>query len=97
MLTIVAAMAHGRPVWQSPPDRRQEADAAKGAPAAGSAAARSDHVASVAAYLAWNAARLKGGRQAAFAVRPGRGVHSWQVRALRLTGHGGNAAWVPNP
>lgn len=69
VLTIVAAMAHGRPVWQSPPDRRQEADAAKAALTAGSAASRSDHVAIVAAFEAWNAARLRGGRQAAFAVR----------------------------
>ena len=68
-LTIVAAMAHGRPIFQSPPDRRQEADVAKRALTAGSAAARSDHIAIVAAFETWNAARLKDGRQAAFTVQ----------------------------
>ena len=67
VLTIVAAMAHGRPVFHSPPDRRAEADAAKAALTA--AAARSDHIAIVAAFETWNAARLKGGRQEAFQVR----------------------------
>ncbi len=63
-------MAHGRPVFHSPPDKRAEADAAKAALTAGSAAAaRSDHIAIVAAFETWNAARLKGGRQEAFQVK----------------------------
>ncbi len=68
ILTIAAAMAHGRPVFQSPPDRRDEAEAAKKQLTADSAAARSDHLALVTAFSAWNHARLKDGRQAAFQV-----------------------------
>ncbi len=69
MLTAAAAMAYGRPVFFSPPDRRAEAEAAKRALAAGGAAARSDHLAVVAAFALWDKARAHGGRQAAAQAR----------------------------
>lgn len=68
VLTVVAAMAHGRPVFQSPPDRREEAELAKKRLTGDSAAARSDHLALVAAFSEWNHARTKDGRHAAFQV-----------------------------
>jgi hypothetical protein len=61
-------MAYGRQVFQSPPDRRDEAQAARRLLVADSAAARSDHLAIAAAFSAWNHARLKDGRQAAYQV-----------------------------
>lgn len=70
VLTVVAAMAHGRPAFQSPPDRREEAEAARARLTADSAAARSDHLALVAAFSAWSHARSKDGRQAAYQVEP---------------------------
>ena len=69
VLTVAAAMAYGRPVFVSPPDRRAEADAAKRALTAGGSAARSDHLAVVAAYAMWDKARAHGGRQAAAQAR----------------------------
>lgn len=68
ILTIVAAMAHGRSVFVSPPDKRAEAAAARGSLTAGSAAAKSDHLAVIAAFNAWTAALAKGGRQQAHSV-----------------------------
>lgn len=67
MLTIVAAMAYGRPVFVAPADKREEARAAKlSLASAAPAAAKSDHIALVAAFNAWNQARLAGGwREAA--------------------------------
>jgi hypothetical protein len=70
VLTLAAAMAYGRPIFYAPPDRRAEADAAKRALTANAAAAKSDHLAIIAAYNAWAAARLRDGRQEASAVRP---------------------------
>ncbi|CAL8471800.1 g11342 [Coccomyxa elongata] len=66
VLTVVAAMGYGRPAFQSPPDRREEAELAKRQLTADSAAARSDHLALVAAFSGWNQARIKDGRQAAY-------------------------------
>lgn len=63
-------MAYGRPVFHSPPDRRAEAEAARRALIAGGAAARSDHLAVVAAFGLWEKARAKGGRRAAAEVCP---------------------------
>jgi len=65
-LTIAAALGHGRPIWLAPPDRREEAAAAKQiiAKAAGPAA-KSDHLLVVAAYNMWEKARECGGRGAA--------------------------------
>lgn len=62
-------MGYGRPAFQSPPDRREEAELAKRQLTADSAAARSDHLALVAAFSGWNQARIKDGRQAAYQVR----------------------------
>lgn len=61
-------MGYGRPAFQSPPDRREEAELAKRQLTADSAAARSDHLALVAAFSDWNQARIKDGRQAAYQV-----------------------------
>lgn len=74
VLTVVAAMGYGRPAFQSPPDRREEAELAKRQLTADSAAGRSDHLALVAAFLGWNQARIKDGRQAAYQVH--RLIHS---------------------
>ena len=70
VLTIAAALAHGRPVFQSPPDRRTEADAAHKALCEGSAAAKSDHLAILAAFSRFHAALAQGGRRAASQVMP---------------------------
>ncbi|KAK9809193.1 hypothetical protein WJX72_011126 [[Myrmecia] bisecta] len=68
VLTIAAAMAYGRPIWQSPPDKRAEAEAAKRSLTGDGAAAKSDHLALVAAFNTWHRALLKGGRREASAV-----------------------------
>ncbi|KAK9848234.1 hypothetical protein WJX84_008694, partial [Apatococcus fuscideae] len=65
VLTIAAALAHGRPVFQSPSDRRTEADAAKKALCEGSAAAKSDHLAILAAFSRFHTALTHGGHRAA--------------------------------
>ena len=70
MLTIVAAMGYGRPIFGSPPDKRDEANAAKKQLTAASAAAKSDHLAIIAAFNTWNRARLKGGRHEAAMASP---------------------------
>eukprot|EP00887_Chlorella_sp_A99_P002300 scaffold10.g2300.t1 len=61
VLTIAAAQGFGRPVFFSPPDRREEAEAAKRALVAHVAGSKSDHLAVVAAYNSWRAAVLEGG------------------------------------
>ena len=68
VLIIVAAMAHGRSVFVSPPDKRAEASAARSRLTGGTAAAKSDHLAIIAAFNAWTAAHAKGGRQQSHAV-----------------------------
>ena len=65
VLTIAAARAHGRAVFVSPPDKRAEAEAARRALAPAAYAYRSDHLALVAAFAGWEAARRRGGRRAA--------------------------------
>jgi len=65
MLTIAAARAHGRAVFVSPPDKRAEAEAARRTLAPAAYDYRSDHLALVAAFAGWEAARRKGGRRAA--------------------------------
>ena len=72
MLTVVAAVSHGRPVFTSPPDRREEAAAARAQLCGGTAAVKSDHLAVVAAFNRWLAVQQGSGRQEAFRVR-----HSW--------------------
>lgn len=62
MLTIVAALAYGRPIFMSPLDKRDEANAAKQQLVSTSAAAKSDHLALIAAFNTWDRARLKAGR-----------------------------------
>ena len=59
-LTIAAALS-GRPPFLSPSDKREEANAARDRLAAG--AVRSDHLALVAAFNGWHAARERGGRK----------------------------------
>ena len=70
MLTVVAAVSHGRPVFASPPDRREEAAAARAQLCGGTAAVKSDHLAVVAAFNRWLAVRQGSGRQEAFRVGP---------------------------
>ena len=65
LLTVAAAQGHGRPVFFSPPDKREEAEAAKRTLIANVAASKSDHLAAVAAYNGWRAVLAKGGRSAA--------------------------------
>jgi len=67
VLTIAAAMAHGRSIFFSPPDRRQEANAAKQALLTAIPNAKSDHLAVVVAFDAWVRAGEQGGRGAASA------------------------------
>eukprot|EP00775_Hariotina_reticulata_P004412 gene4412-4665_t len=63
LLTIAAALAHGRPLWLSPaPDRRSEVNAARQALAPQAYSQRSDHLAVIAAFNGWIAARTAGGR-----------------------------------
>ena len=71
MLTITAVISHGRPLWASPPDRRDEAEVARRNLAGVGAAAKSDHLAAVAAFNGWAAAYAAGGRGEAAAVRAG--------------------------
>ena len=49
MLTIAAAMANGRPAFVSPPDKREEANAAKRSLAAAAFTQKSDHLALIGA------------------------------------------------
>ena len=68
ILIVVAAMTHGRSVFVSPPDKRAEAAAARAQLIANSTAAKSDHLAIIAAFNGWRAALAKGGRQEAHLV-----------------------------
>lgn len=68
VLIVVAAMTHGRSVFVSPPDKRAEAAAAHAQITANSTAAKSDHLAIIAAFNGWTAAWTKGGRQQAHTV-----------------------------
>ena len=67
ILTVAAAQGHGRSVFWSPPDRREESESAKRALVAHVASSKSDHLAVVAAYNGWRAALAKNGRSAASA------------------------------
>jgi ATP-dependent RNA helicase DHX57 len=67
ILTVAAAQGHGRSVFFSPPDKREEAESAKRALVAHVASSKSDHLAVVAAYNGWRAALAKNGRSAASA------------------------------
>lgn len=87
MLTIAAARAHGRAVFVSPPDKRSEAEAARKALAPAAYAYRSDHLALVAAFAGWEAARRQGGRRAA-AEYSMRNFISDQVRRGEEAGEG---------
>lgn len=65
VLTIAAAMANGKPIFLTPPPDQQADVAAARAPLlAPAVAARSDHVAVVAAYNGWAKALSKGGVEA---------------------------------
>ena len=65
ILTVAAVQGHGRPVFWSTPDRRDEAEAAKKALTAHIAVSKSDHLAAVAAYNGWRAALRRGNRSGA--------------------------------
>lgn len=65
LLTIAAALGHGRPVFLSPPAARAEAEAARARIAGPTRAAKSDHVAIVYAFNQYRRARLDGGYRAA--------------------------------
>ena len=71
VLIVVAAMTHGRSVFVSPADKRAEASAARAQLTANSTAAKSDHLAIIAAFNGWAAAWAKGGRQQAHSVSRG--------------------------
>ncbi|KAL6770675.1 hypothetical protein ACKKBF_B32175 [Auxenochlorella protothecoides x Auxenochlorella symbiontica] len=66
VLTMAAALAHGRPMFLSAHAIREEADAARRRLTASVAGSQSDHLALIAAYNAWRAAGGPGAR-AAFA------------------------------
>ncbi|KAL4527192.1 hypothetical protein Ndes2526B_g09099 [Nannochloris sp. 'desiccata'] len=65
ILTVAAAQGHGRSVFFSPPDKREEAESAKRALVEHVASSKSDHLAVVAAYNGWRATLAKSGRSAA--------------------------------
>jgi len=65
ILTVAAAQGHGRSIFFSPPDKREEAESAKRALVEHVASSKSDHLAVVAAYNGWRAALSKNGRSAA--------------------------------
>lgn len=71
ILTIAAALGHGRPVWKAEwgEEARQQAEAAKAALISSVAASKSDHLAIVAAYDAWRNAFGEGGAQGRKAAR----------------------------
>jgi ATP-dependent RNA helicase DHX57 len=63
VLTVAAALAHGRPMFMSvPPDAQQEVERIRQPVLGPAIAARSDHVAMVAAFNGWCKARSKGVR-----------------------------------
>eukprot|EP00879_Flechtneria_rotunda_P019881 GHRR01020897.1.p1 GENE.GHRR01020897.1~~GHRR01020897.1.p1 ORF type:complete len:959 (+),score=404.55 GHRR01020897.1:326-3202(+) len=65
LLTVAAALVHGQPLWVSPPpDRRADATAARQALAPQAISQRSDHLAVIAAFNGWSAAKASGGRSA---------------------------------
>ncbi len=67
VLTIAAALGHGRSVFYSPPDQRQEAEAARKSVTGSVVASKSDHLAIVAAFNCWQAVWEQQGRKAASA------------------------------
>lgn len=60
ILTIAAAMSYGRPMFLSPQDKREEAGAKRRELYALYEASKSDHLAMVAAFVAWEKARQRG-------------------------------------
>ena len=65
VLTIAAAQTFGKPLFFSPPDKRDEAEIAKKNLVSSVAVSKSDHIAIVAVYNKWKAATVQGGRRAA--------------------------------
>ena len=62
VLTVAAALAHGRPVFLStPPDMQADLERSRAPILTPAVAARSDHVALVAAFNGWAKAKSKGG------------------------------------
>ena len=98
VLIVVAAMTHGRSVFVSPPDKRAEAAAAHAQITANSTAAKSDHLAIIAAFNGWTAAWTKGGRQQAHTVSaldayPCCALWNWTVSRLFAELTVGSAAY----
>lgn len=61
VLTVAAALAHGRPLLMTaPPDCQADVAASRGELLSSAAKAKSDHVALVAVYNAWCKALSKG-------------------------------------
>ena len=60
----------------SPPDKRAEAAAARAQITANSTAAKSDHLAIIAAFNGWTAAWTKGGRQQSHTVGTAYSLHT---------------------
>ena len=61
VLTVAAALAHGRPVFLSaPPDAQQDLERARSATLRPALDARSDHIALIAVFNGWAKARSKG-------------------------------------
>ncbi len=70
VLTIAAAMGHGRPIFLTPaPAQQQEVAAARRGLLTHALQARSDHVALVAAFNEWARRRAAGGRGERRALR----------------------------
>lgn len=67
-LTVAAVLSTGRPLFVAPPDKRAAADAARARLCPTASGAKSDHVAIVEAFNAWDAAGERGGRGAARAL-----------------------------
>ena len=65
LLTVAAALSHGRPVFMAPPAARDEAKAAHARIAGPTNGAKSDHVATVFAFNTFRQKRRQAGHAAA--------------------------------
>lgn len=79
VLTVAAALAHGRPILLSgPPDQQKDLARARAPILEAGTASRSDHIVLVAAYNGWARARAKGRRAAYWCL------HSYVQASLDL-------------
>lgn len=65
ILTIASSLSHGRSVFWTPQDRRQDFEVARKSLMGPSISSKSDHLAIVSAYNGWRAALGRGGRREA--------------------------------